>query len=159
MTPFAERPTLHLHIATWLEQHAPLHFSELIAEHFEKGGAGDAAYAYYLTAAAEADADEDVVRADRLFHRLLGLDVPAALRGEGLLAYAQAALLRGDKALALAQLDDADAVFDRCEQDSCAQLRDTGRRLRAEANALPDGISTAPSGIAAGGAESLAPSR
>ncbi len=157
MTPFAERPTLHLHIATWLEQHAPLHFSELTAEHFEKGGAGDAAYAYYLTAAAEAEADEDLVRADRLYHRLLGLDVAPALRGEGLLAYAQAALLRGDKDLALAQLDEADRVFERCEQEGCAFLRETGRRLRVEAKALPDAVAAAPGGWVAGGAETLTP--
>jgi hypothetical protein len=154
MTPFAERPTLHLHIATWLEQHAPLHFSELTAEHFEKGGAGDAAYAYYLTAAAEAEADDDLARADRLYHRLLGLDVAPALRGEGLLAYGQAALLRGDKDLALAQLDEADRVFDRCEQDGCAFLKETGRRLRVEAEALPDAVPAGPDG-----AEALAPAR
>ncbi len=157
MTPFAERPMLHLHIATWLEQHAPLHFSELIAEHFEKGGASDAAYAYYLTAAAETEADEDIAHADRLYHRLLGLDVAAQLRGEGLLAYAQAALLRGNKALALSQLDDADGVFARCEVESCTYLRETGRRLRVEAEGLPDVVVATPSSVAADGAEDLTP--
>lgn len=137
MTPFAERPTLHLHIATWLEQHAPLHFSELIAEHFEKGGAGDAAYAYYLTAAAEAEADEDANRADRLYRRLLALDVAPMLRAEGLLAYAQTGLVRGDRALALAQVAEAESVLERCEQEACTLLLETARRLRAEAEALP----------------------
>ncbi|MDF1522770.1 MAG: adenylate/guanylate cyclase domain-containing protein [Trueperaceae bacterium] len=136
MTPFSERPMLHLHIATWLEQHAPLALSELTAEHFEKGGAADAAYAYYLTAAAEADADEDEARADRLYQRLLALDVAPLLRAEGLLAYAQATLLRGDRRLALAQLDRADQTLARCEREACSQLLETTRRLRAEALAL-----------------------
>lgn len=147
MTPFAERPTLHLHIATWLEQHAPLTFSELIAEHFEKGGAADAAYAYYLTAAAEADADEDAARADRLYLRLLSLDVAPLLRAEGLLAYAQTGLLRGDRALALARVAEAEDVLGHCEQEACEHLRETARRLRVEAEALPEApASPAPNG-------------
>jgi class 3 adenylate cyclase len=157
MTPFAERPTLHLHIATWLEQHAPLPFSELIAEHFEKGGASDAAYAYYLTAASEAELDEDLARTDRLYHRLLGLDVAPQMRAEGMLAYVQAALLRGEKALALAQLDEADAIMARCDMASCTHLRETAGRLRAEAAALPETLTALPRPFRAGEAEALSP--
>lgn len=137
MTPYGERPALHLHIATWLEQHAPLHLSEVIAEHFEKGGVGDAAYAYYLTAAAEAEADEDVPRADRLYLRLLALDVAPAAHAEGRLAYAESAILRGDRALALTQLDEAAAVLGRCDQEACARFQETAARLRRDASGLP----------------------
>ncbi len=136
MTPFSERPALHLHVATWLEQHAPLPFSELIAEHFEKGGATDAAYVHYLTAAAEAEADDDIARADRHYRRMASLDVGPNLAAEGLLTYAQTAIQRGDRALALAQLDRAEAALAQCVDEPCEHLRATARRLREDASGL-----------------------
>jgi hypothetical protein len=132
MTPFADRPDLHLHIGSWLEQHAPLAFSELIAEHFDRGGAHDAAYAHYLAAAAEAEAADDVAKTDRLFARIHDLDVALDLRAQGMLVHAQTALTRGDAALAERQLDLAADILAPCDADACAHLRATEARLRAD---------------------------
>jgi class 3 adenylate cyclase len=136
MTPFSDRPELHLRVATWLEQLSPLAFSEEIGAHFEEGGAGDAAYGHYLAAADEAEAMDDPERADRLYRHLAALDVPPDLRAQGALAYAQAALARGDRELALAQLDLARATLALCELESCVQMRATEERLRADLAAM-----------------------
>jgi class 3 adenylate cyclase len=129
MTPFSERPMLHLRIATWLEQHASLAFAELAGEHFERGGAPDAAYAHFLAAADEAELEEDVAAADRLYGRLLALEVGADLRAEAALAYAQAALRRGDGALARTQLDVAAAAIAACQSDRRSHLGGAHARL------------------------------
>lgn len=57
MVPYSERPLLHLRIATWLEQNAPLALSEMIGDQFRAGGSHDAAFAHYLTALEQALAD------------------------------------------------------------------------------------------------------
>ena len=92
MIPFADRPLLHLRIATWLEQFAPLAFSELTAAQFELGGSPDAAYAHYLAAADLANSRRESATTERLYEALLELPVPADTLAEGALAYAQAAL-------------------------------------------------------------------
>lgn len=136
MIPFSDRPLLHLKIATWLESHAPLDFSELTAEHFERGGSPDAAYAHYLTAAGVASATSDTARADGLFERLLGLDLSADLLAEGALACAQAALARGDRERGLTVLARARnwiAQSSDAQRDELARVED---RLRSDAEAL-----------------------
>lgn len=106
MIPFAERPLLHLRAATWLEQNAPLEFSELTAEHFERGGSPDAAYAHFLTAADQAVVNREFKRGFELFERATSLPLPAEVLAEGSLAYAQAAI-------AAAQLELAQDVLER----------------------------------------------
>jgi class 3 adenylate cyclase len=95
MVPYADRPLLHLRIATWLEQHAPLAFSELTAAQFELGGSPDAAYAHYLAAAELAASRGERQTTVRLYHALLDLELPAEMLAEGALAYAQAATSLG----------------------------------------------------------------
>jgi class 3 adenylate cyclase len=136
MTPFGDRPALHLRVATWLEQHAPLAFSELIGTHFEEGGAGDAAYGHFLAAADDAESADEPDRADRLYRRLAALDVPADLRAQGALAYAQTAMARGDRELAVEQLDLARATLALCDLEACAQMRATEAQLRADLTAM-----------------------
>jgi len=132
MIPFADRPDLHLRVASWLEQEAPLAFSEVIGEHFERGGVGDAAYAHYLAAAAEAETADDRAKADRLFAHIAELDVAPDLRAQGALTYAQTALTRGEAALAARQLDLAAALLAKCDVEACARLRVTEERLRGD---------------------------
>jgi len=136
MTPFGDRPELHLRVATWLERTAPLALSERIGDHFEKGGAGDAAYGHYLTAAGEAEEAGDSARADALYARLAMLDVPPDLRAQGALAYAQAGIARGDRDLAVAQVDLAHAAIALCEAEPGARLRLSAERLRNDLAAL-----------------------
>ena len=136
MIPFSDRPGLHLRIATWLEQHAPLAFSEAIAEHFVKGGSSDAAYAHYLAGAGEAVADSDRARAERLYGALARLEVDAELHAQGALAHAEAALGWGDAELARAKLDHAVAFIRDCDEDSCAPLREALTRLERDVAAL-----------------------
>jgi len=136
MIPFSDRPLLHLKIATWLESHAPLSFSELIAEHFERGGSPDAAYAHYLAAADQADAHGDPERANDLYERLLGLDLGADQLAEGALAYANAALARGDRARAIAALTRAHAWIEQSAAGERDELERVEQRLRGDAEAL-----------------------
>jgi class 3 adenylate cyclase len=136
MIPFAERPMSHLRIATWLEQNAPLSFAELAADHFERGGAPDAAYAHYLAAADEAELEEEHAVADRLFHRLIALEVGVELRAQALLAYAQAAIHRSDGPLARRQLAEAEAAIAGCGAEHCARLREAYERLVRDAARL-----------------------
>lgn len=135
MIPFSDRPVLHLRIATWLESHAPLAFSELIAEHFERGGSPDAAYGHYLAAADLAEAHDSASASD-LYERLLGLDLDPDLLAEGALAYAQAALSRADRELTLAQLGRAKTWIAQSEEERREELEDVERRLRRDAEAL-----------------------
>lgn len=132
MTPFGDRPELHLRIATWLERSAPLSFSERIGRHFEDGGAGDAAYGHYLTAASEAEERGDTVGADALYGRLAALDVTPDLRAQGSLAYAQAGWARGDLELVQAQLASARATIALCEPEARARLHSIERQLSAD---------------------------
>ncbi len=136
MIPFSDRPLLHLRIATWLESHAPLTFSELIAEHFERGGSPDAAYAHYLAAADQSAAQGDAERADDLYERLLGLDLSADLLAEGALAYANAALARGDRERAMAELTRARGWIAQSDEGERDELERVEQRLRSDAEAL-----------------------
>ncbi len=136
MIPFSDRPLLHLRIATWLESHAPLTFSELIAEHFERGGSPDAAYAHYLAAADQSATQGDTERADDLYERLLGLDLGADLLAEGALAYANAALARGDRERAMAELTRARGWIAQSGEGERDELERVEQRLRSDAEAL-----------------------
>ena len=129
MIPFGERPALHLRIATWLEQHAPLPYSEMIAHHFARGGATDAAYAHYLAAAGEAVAESDRDRAERLYEALERLDVAAGFHAEGALAFAEAALAWRASERAREQLERAAQYIERCGGEPGASLREVLARL------------------------------
>ena len=134
MIPFGERPSLHLRIATWLEQHAPLPFSESIAQHFEKGGAIDAAYAHYLAGAAEALAEGDRPRSERLFEAVTRLDVDAEAAVQAALAHAEAALTWEAWDTCEAALHRAEARIDDCPQETDPRLREALARLRDDLN-------------------------
>jgi hypothetical protein len=136
MIPFSDRPLLHLKIGTWLEQNAPLAFSELIAEHFERGGSPDAAYAHYLAAADLAVSRGDEPRSDDLFERLLALELSPDLLAEGALAYAQAALARRDGRLASAQLQRAAHWIASCSEDTRVELGRVHEQLGLDVEAL-----------------------
>ncbi len=136
MIPFSDRPLLHLKIATWLESHAPLAFSELIAEHFERGGSPDAAYAHYLAAADVASSQGDGDRADDLYERLLGLDLGPDLLAEGALAYANAALARGDRHRTMAELQRARDWIAQSGEGERGELERVEQKLRTDAEAL-----------------------
>jgi class 3 adenylate cyclase len=136
MIPFAERPMVHLRIATWLEQNAPLSFAELAGDHFERGGAPDAAYGHFLAAAEEAELEEEHAVADRLYARLVALEVGPDLRAQAALAYAEAAIHRGDATLAQRQLLEAETVIAGCDDESSRRLRDALARLVSDAGAL-----------------------
>jgi class 3 adenylate cyclase len=131
MIPFGDRPTLHLKIATWLEQNAPLALSETIAFHFREGGSPEAAYPHYL-AAADLAASQVDPSAQTLFETLLELDLPAELTAQGTLAYAQAALTGGALETAARQLDAADRWIEAASPESREELREAQRRLRSD---------------------------
>ncbi len=133
--PFSDRPLLHLRIGTWLEEHAPLGFSELIAEHFERGGSPDAAYAHYLAAASLAATQGEGQHADDLYERLLGLDLGADQLAEGGLAYAQTALARGDRERAEAALELARGWIEQSSEAQKGDLRRIEAQLRTDAEA------------------------
>lgn len=137
MIPYADRPLLHLRVGTWLEQHAPLAFSDLAAEHFEKGGSPEAAYANYLAAADVATTQGDWPAADRLYNRLLELQLPAATRAEGALAFGQAALSVGDKKKAEQALEQAELHIKSCRSVVRANLELVLEQLRLDLEGLP----------------------
>ncbi len=122
MIPYGERPVLHLRIATWLEQHAPLAFSSLTAEHFELGGAHEAAYAHYLAAADLATSQENGPAAFELYEKIAALPLPPALATEGALAMAQTAMSVGDDARAGLALVRAEQLLTECPADTKADL-------------------------------------
>ncbi len=142
MIPFGERPALHLRIATWLEQHAPLPYSETIAHHFARGGATDAAYAHYLAGAGEAVAESDRDRAERLYEALERLDVAAELHAEGALAFAEAALAWRATQRASEQLERAARFIDRCGDEPGASLRAVLARLEHDLRQLNESVSS-----------------
>jgi class 3 adenylate cyclase len=100
MTPHAERPTLHLRVARWLEDRAPLHLSGLIAWQFERGDAPESAYPHYITAAMEAEGHGDSSRCDSMFERIAALQLPLNLQAQAVLVHGDVACERGDLALA-----------------------------------------------------------
>lgn len=132
MIPFAERPALHLRIATWLEQHAPLAFAEQIAQHFERGGALEAAYAHYLAGASEAVSAGDRARAERLYQALARLELDAELVIQAALAQAEAALGWGMLDAADDALQRATERLDDCRAESCERLAEVLERLRID---------------------------
>ncbi len=132
MIPYGERPVLHLRIATWLEQHAPLAFSALTAEHFELGGAHEAAYAHYLAAADLATSQDDGATAFDLYEKIAALSLPSALAAEGALALAQAAMSLGDDARAEAALARAEQLLSECPADARANLGLVLQQLRRD---------------------------
>ena len=136
MIPFGERPALHLRIATWLEEHAPLAFSESIAQHFEKGGAIDAAYAHYLAGAAEALSDGDRPRSERLYDAITRLDVDAEATVQAALEHAEAALQWQASDVAEDALGRAEAHIDACPPEVAPRLRDALSRLRDDLHAV-----------------------
>jgi class 3 adenylate cyclase len=139
MIPFADRPGLHLRIATWLEQHAPLAFSETIAVHFEKGGASEAAYAHYLAAAGEALVEGDRGRAERFYQALERLDVDPDMRAQAALAHAEAALGWQSPEIASGELARAERAIADCHPEAAERLRlALGRLLRELDAAQPD---------------------
>jgi len=136
MIPYADRPLLHLRIATWLEQHAPLSFAELTAEHFERGGSPDAAYAHFMTAADVAVTRGDDVHAFELFERLLRLELTSPFLAEGTLAYAQAAIAARDAARAERLLATAASHVDRCPEEAKHDLQHGREQLEKDLRVL-----------------------
>ncbi|MEX2535675.1 MAG: adenylate/guanylate cyclase domain-containing protein [Trueperaceae bacterium] len=140
MIPFGDRPLLHLRVAGWLEQHAPLALSELIGFHFAEGGSPESAYPHYLAAGDLAAGDLAASHGDSryqiLFEMLLGLELPAGMLAQGKLAYAQAALAMGEPERAETQLDEGDAFIDDANPDLQVELREVQRSLRADLQAL-----------------------
>ena len=132
MIPYADRPVLHLRIATWLEQHAPLAFSAHTAEHFAAGGAPEAAYAHYLAAADLATSREDAITTYDLYAELGELGLPPALAAEGALALAQAAMSFGDDARAHEALVHAAGLIRQCPPEEAANLQLVLEQLRSD---------------------------
>ena len=143
MIPFADRPELHLRIGTWLEQHAPLRFSAAIAQHFDKGGASEAAYAHYLAAAGEAFVDGDRDRAERFYRALAQLDVDAPSRAQAALAHAEAALVWGDWEAAHHELSRAERFIEGSDPESCVALRAALGRLAGDLDVLEGSLAVA----------------
>jgi len=132
MVPFTERPPVHLRIGTWLEVHAPLVFSEAIGQQFAEGGALDAAYAHWMAAADLYGRQGEIDQVDRLFDRILALEVNAELRGQAALAWAQVRLDLGDAAAAAEAMDVAAQVIETCPDEPCERLREVARRLSSD---------------------------
>lgn len=151
MVPFAERPQVHVRIGSWLEVHAPLAFSEAIGQQFAEGGALDAAYAHWMAAADLHGRQGEVDQVDRLYDRILALDVDAELRGQAALAWAQVRLDFGDAGGAAAAVELAGPLIEACADEPCERLRAVAQRLSNEIQhaCIDDASSAAP-------AESLA---
>jgi class 3 adenylate cyclase len=138
MVPLDERRAVHVRIASWLEANAPLAVSETIGQQFVRGGAPEAAYAHWMTAAEHAEQDGDPARSDALFERALELEVGSELLAQAALAWAQTALDRRDTDTARTALERAEPFIGSCGHDACARLRAVGNRLAAELRALSD---------------------
>jgi class 3 adenylate cyclase len=136
MVPFDERPKVHVRIASWLEANAPLAVSEAIAEQFALGGASEAAYAHWMTAAEHAETDGDHARSDALFERALGLDVGDELRAQAALAWAHSALDRGDASTTRTALERAEPFIGACTAEACVRLRAVRDRLANDLHEL-----------------------
>lgn len=137
MIPFGDRPVLHLRIASWLEQHAPLALSELIGDHFRDGESPEAAYPHYL-AAADFAASQGDPRASELYGKLLSLDLPAELEAQAMLAYAQAAFSMGLSSVARDLLERVEPLLGEVEQGARPELLAARRSLLADLGAADD---------------------
>jgi len=128
MTAHAERPALHLRVAGWLENRAPLHLSGLIAWQFENGDAPESAYPHYITAAMEAEGNHDHSRCDSMFARIAALRLPLTLQAQAALVHGDVACERGDLALAETLLYRAQGFL-----AGCPAAEGGAQRARAEA--------------------------
>ena len=137
MVPFAERPPVHVRIGTWLEVHAPLALSEAIGQQFGQGGAVEAAYAHWMAAADLHARERELDEVDRLFGRILDLNVDGELRGQAALAWAQVRLDLGDVAGAAEAVAVARPSIERCAPEACERLRAVAERLSAEIERAP----------------------
>jgi adenylate cyclase len=138
MVPYADRPLLHLQIASWLEKHAPLSLSALIGHHFKEGNSFEAAYPHYLSAADNAVQEGNVEVAYTLFSTLLGLELPVHLLAQGSLAYAQAALSHQDAAKAREQLTMAEHWIELCSTETAESLGQVHIHLSEDVRVLMD---------------------
>lgn len=136
MIPFGDRPVLHLRIATWLEQNAPLTLSETIGYHFREGGSPEAAYPHYL-AAADLLAQQNDPRAEKLYDTLLRLELPPELKAQGTLALSQAALSMGRRKLSAQHLEAATTWIDQASPELRDELREAQRRIRSDLERSP----------------------
>jgi class 3 adenylate cyclase len=136
MVPYADRPLLHLQIASWLEKHAPLTLSALIGHHFKEGHSFEAAYPHYLTAADNAVQESNLEEAYKLFSTLLGLELPVHLLAQGSLAFAQAALSHQDHEKAVEQLRFAEQWIELCSPETAESLRPVHQRLDEDVRSL-----------------------
>lgn len=132
LIPLGERAQLHLRIASWLERHAPLNLSELVAEHFLAGGLPDAAYPYYLAAAELELGRERFHAAFSHYQKLLGLELPEPLRAQGALAYAQAALAAGEAERAAELLTLAAQLIGQLADERVGELQSVYQQLLGE---------------------------
>ncbi|MGL4611976.1 MAG: adenylate/guanylate cyclase domain-containing protein [Trueperaceae bacterium] len=138
MVPYADRPLLHLQIASWLEKYAPLSLSSLIGYHFKEGKSFEAAYPHYLAAADIAIQGERRDEAYGLFSTLLGLELPIQLLTQGALAFVQAALSQGDNDKATQQLSIAEQWLERCTPEARQSLEEVYARLREDVRRLQE---------------------
>jgi adenylate cyclase len=138
MVPFADRPLLHLQIASWLEKHAPLSLSALIGYHFKEGNSYEAAYPHYLSAADNAVQEGNLETAYKLFTTLLGLELPPHLLAQGALAFAQAALSHKDVTKAKEQLTMAEQWIELSTGETADTLRQALTQLNEDARVLTD---------------------
>ncbi len=136
MVPYADRPLLHLQIASWLEKHAPLSLSALIGQQFKEGLSLEAAYPHYLAAADNAVQEGNREEAYKLFGTLLSLELPVHLLAQGSLAYAQAALSQQDSIKAKEQLTFAEQWLELCSVETREQLGQVLTQLSEDAQQL-----------------------
>ena len=136
MAPYADRPLLHLQIASWLEKHAPLSLSSLIGYHFKEGNSHEAAYPHYLSAADNAVQEGNLETAYNLFTTLLSLELPHPLLAQGSLAFAQAALSYKDVVKANEQLTLARHWIDLCEVEIAETFRQVHAQLSEDVRGL-----------------------
>lgn len=142
MVPYADRPLLHLQIASWLEKHAPLSLSALIGQQFKEGNSLEAAYPHYLAAADNAVQEGKLEEAYKLFSTLLGLDLPNHLLAQGSLAYAQAALSQKDGTKAREQLTFAEQWLELCSPETKEQLGQVLKQLSEDVRRLDEQAQT-----------------
>ncbi len=136
MVPFADRPLLHLQIASWLEKHAPLSLSALIGHHFKEGHSFEAAYPHYLAAADNAVQAGNFEEAYKLFSTLLALELPVHLLAQGSLTYAQAALSHRNPEKASVQLRFAEQWLELCSPETREQLGQVHAQLSEDVRQL-----------------------
>ena len=135
LVPYGDRGALHRRVALWLEQRAPLELSKLIGFHFERAGMLEAAYPHYLAAADSAVTARNPEVAFEIFEHLLALDLSPALKAQGGLAYAQAALGAGDLTRAHALLDAARGGLEHLPE-TAGELKSVYEKLREETSRL-----------------------